>query len=382
MELDDQLNVVQGLSLFDDGGTAVNQSARTLTFDSASNAMIATATSAGTIGAGISVTSINIGEMVGAPLITNWSRGYSAPGLTLVSHDSTVYQTHNDLLTFQFRVEEGFELPPQDGFGLLGPARSVRGPSRSGSGSGKAMEGFLTIYTDDIGGGGDIFEAFTLDVGFELDSRNPMLTNSRLAYSPTYRNIALVTQEHCDGGPSGSRNLNLFHSSRYSPENSGNFCTTFVCMNFDEPRGNLDDSFAAEATGLQDMDCSQTEEELTATAPADVCTSPEAELVDVVDAITTFRGVEVSGGLADVQSSDDDRAAYNPGFTINETEPPVWILVDQLDVPEDAMQLRLGVESQAGTPGLSKQIELYNFCLLYTSPSPRDQRGSRMPSSA
>ena len=25
---------------------------------------------------------------------------------------------------------------------------------------------------------------------------------------------------------------------------------------------------------------------------------------------------------------------------------------------------------------------LFNFCLLYTSPSPRDQRGSRMPSSA
>ena len=26
--------------------------------------------------------------------------------------------------------------------------------------------------------------------------------------------------------------------------------------------------------------------------------------------------------------------------------------------------------------------KLNNFCLLYTSPSPRDQRGSRMPSSA
>ena len=25
---------------------------------------------------------------------------------------------------------------------------------------------------------------------------------------------------------------------------------------------------------------------------------------------------------------------------------------------------------------------MYNACLLYTSPSPRDQRGSRMPSSA
>ena len=27
-------------------------------------------------------------------------------------------------------------------------------------------------------------------------------------------------------------------------------------------------------------------------------------------------------------------------------------------------------------------VELANLCLLYTSPSPRDQRGSRMPSSA
>ena len=28
------------------------------------------------------------------------------------------------------------------------------------------------------------------------------------------------------------------------------------------------------------------------------------------------------------------------------------------------------------------EVELHNICLLYTSPSPRDQRGSRMPSSA
>ena len=29
-----------------------------------------------------------------------------------------------------------------------------------------------------------------------------------------------------------------------------------------------------------------------------------------------------------------------------------------------------------------ERVQLDNFCLLYTSPSPRDQRGSRMPSSA
>ena len=32
--------------------------------------------------------------------------------------------------------------------------------------------------------------------------------------------------------------------------------------------------------------------------------------------------------------------------------------------------------------GLRDIGELHNTCLLYTSPSPRDQRGSRMPSSA
>ena len=29
-----------------------------------------------------------------------------------------------------------------------------------------------------------------------------------------------------------------------------------------------------------------------------------------------------------------------------------------------------------------KELLAYDICLLYTSPSPRDQRGSRMPSSA
>ena len=31
---------------------------------------------------------------------------------------------------------------------------------------------------------------------------------------------------------------------------------------------------------------------------------------------------------------------------------------------------------------LNQNLSLYQGCLLYTSPSPRDQRGSRMPSSA
>ena len=54
----------------------------------------------------------------------------------------------------------------------------------------------------------------------------------------------------------------------------------------------------------------------------------------------------------------------------------------------DSSQGRLG----AGAPTVSQSAhrelaptyrhQVYRFCLLYTSPSPRDQRGSRMPSSA
>ena len=38
--------------------------------------------------------------------------------------------------------------------------------------------------------------------------------------------------------------------------------------------------------------------------------------------------------------------------------------------------------SEIGIKQSSAQITHYYNCLLYTSPSPRDQRGSRMPSSA
>ena len=43
---------------------------------------------------------------------------------------------------------------------------------------------------------------------------------------------------------------------------------------------------------------------------------------------------------------------------------------------DQAQQSLLDSELQQGEPGT------HDTCLLYTSPSPRDQRGSRMPSSA
>jgi len=42
----------------------------------------------------------------------------------------------------------------------------------------------------------------------------------------------------------------------------------------------------------------------------------------------------------------------------------------------------IDVAGEASVKEGNNEIALVNFCLLYTSPSPRDQRGSRMPSSA
>ena len=46
---------------------------------------------------------------------------------------------------------------------------------------------------------------------------------------------------------------------------------------------------------------------------------------------------------------------------------------------EEAIQDRI---SKGKKPKAIVVVHLYGICLLYTSPSPRDQRGSRMPSSA
>ena len=45
-------------------------------------------------------------------------------------------------------------------------------------------------------------------------------------------------------------------------------------------------------------------------------------------------------------------------------------------------KLYLSVALDIDHPFLQKMLTKYSICLLYTSPSPRDQRGSRMPSSA
>ena len=75
------------------------------------------------------------------------------------------------------------------------------------------------------------------------------------------------------------------------------------------------------------------------------------------DTFTVFRGVSLSGAITDFTDSDDVRALYNPGFVLNDTEAPVWLIFDA--VAPSATDFF--VESQAGTPGLTYTVEAFDF---------------------
>ena len=81
--------------------------------------------------------------------------------------------------------------------------------------------------------------------------------------------------------------------------------------------------------------------------------------------------IERSGSVTDEDHGDVDY--YNIDDTTNSLAVALGrSLSDNLDV-------NLGFASVERLPSV---IELFMNCLLYTSPSPRDQRGSRIPSSA
>jgi len=70
-----------------------------------------------------------------------------------------------------------------------------------------------------------------------------------------------------------------------------------------------------------------------------------------------FRGTVLSAAVSDFADSDDVVATYNPGFTINDLEAPVWLIFDAVAPTASAFR----VESNAGTPGLTYTVEAFNW---------------------
>ena len=82
---------------------------------------------------------------------------------------------------------------------------------------------------------------------------------------------------------------------------------------------------------------------------------------------------------------------YLPEYAAMYDKLPISAFVSEPETPNpdmDLPNLQFWNCMDYGVVAVQKQFvgsmdyELYTRCLLYTSPSPRDQRGSRMPSSA
>ena len=72
----------------------------------------------------------------------------------------------------------------------------------------------------------------------------------------------------------------------------------------------------------------------------------------------------------------------NDGISFVDTNSLVpLIAIERLEILKDGASALYGSDAVAGVANFITVTD-YDGCLLYTSPSPRDQRGSRMPSSA
>ena len=94
----------------------------------------------------------------------------------------------------------------------------------------------------------------------------------------------------------------------------------------------------------------------------------KAEVTEVGQVLSVGDGIARIYGLDNVQAGEMvEFADGSKGMALNLESENVGVVIfgDDRNVKEGDVVKRTG-----------------NICLLYTSPSPRDQRGSRMPSSA
>jgi hypothetical protein len=79
------------------------------------------------------------------------------------------------------------------------------------------------------------------------------------------------------------------------------------------------------------------------------------------EAFSVNPGRILSGGLASLQLSDDNRMILAPGVTLSTSQSPIALLVEAQSPVESASEISVIVESHAGAGGIRQQIELRDF---------------------
>ena len=81
--------------------------------------------------------------------------------------------------------------------------------------------------------------------------------------------------------------------------------------------------------------------------------------------------------------SDDGKPSISKGPLLKQGEDLSVFFFNEINRARPQVHsLMLRAMAEKSVSAFNKVMHLPNICLLYTSPSPRDQRGSRMPSSA
>ena len=113
-------------------------------------------------------------------------------------------------------------------------------------------------------------------------------------------------------------------------------------------------------------------------APESKMTKPD-ELVAATDTTVTFNP-ETKEWIVTSVNSEGEKMSEAIKSTITVDEKELDVTPNEGDYSVDTI-IMFNPETYEETMSLVK-TPFYRSCLLYTSPSPRDQRGSRMPSSA
>ena len=94
------------------------------------------------------------------------------------------------------------------------------------------------------------------------------------------------------------------------------------------------------------------------------------EMLEALQALAREKGISVDALFAAL--ADALESAYK---RMPDAYEYSWVTIDPESMDIRVMAQELDEEGEIAS-------EEFDVCLLYTSPSPRDQRGSRMPSSA
>jgi hypothetical protein len=73
------------------------------------------------------------------------------------------------------------------------------------------------------------------------------------------------------------------------------------------------------------------------------------------------RGILMSGNLQSLFNSDDNRLEIRPGFVLNQSEPPVQLVVESTARTDTIARLQFRLEARVNTQNISQSIQLFNF---------------------